>query len=797
MNNPQTKIIGFDLGTTNSTGARLEGTAIRVFRSLDQQECIPSAVLMDKQNKMRVGKMAYEKAELDPGNVAIEFKRGMGAKDEFRFASSGLTMRSEQLSAEVLKSLRADAERATGEAVTQAVITVPAYFELPGREATCRAAALAGITQVDLIQEPVAAAMAYSFERETDKAFWLIYDLGGGTFDTTLVQLRDGVVDVITHGGDNRLGGKNIDWLIVEKLLIPAASRQLDVSDMERGNPKWITALAKLKWAAEQAKKQLSGEETAEVSIEHLGPAGSDGVAFEHVLQRSEVEALTAPLVARTIDICRDVIKRAKLEPRHVNKIVLVGGPTLMPLVRQTLVEGARGLGIALATDIDPMTVVARGAAIFGASQSLKHAGPNGANGTAHVTPPGHFAVQIKVPALSPDTDILVPLTLVPAQGETVDFTGYTVEFSNSSSQTSWRSDKIPVAADGKVSTTVLGEQNIENHFQIELLDATGRRQEITPATFTVTVKGPVHTAPPLTHTLGVALADNTVAVFLPQGIALPARRTHRLRTAMYLRAGEAGQLLRVPVVEGQHLRADRNKRVGILGIPSEGTSRDVPYNSPIDITIECDKSQVVKVRAYLDVLDEDFENVLSSESATLTVDELNERLDELEKRHTSLIEEAEKLQEPQVVTQLKTPGFRDRVSDICSLIKAAVTDNDAARQAADAILAAHIVLDDIEPGIEWPRKRERTLSQIRDTEKIVRDNKHATDSDRAKAKEIVAQAQEAIAQRDEHRLELLHKELLHLEIEIIDRDPGFWASIFISLKMHPPQFTDPVQSRH
>src|SRR5262249_12822885 len=199
----------------NSAVAVLRGVDTEVVKNNDDRDPTPSAVGIDRRARMYVGRVARERAELDPDNTSLEFKLRMGAADPVkRFAASGRELTAEQLSAEVLKSLRGDVRQRHGVELTAAVITVPAAFDLSACEATRRAGALAGLTTTPLLQEPTAAAFAYGFQREQD-ARWLVYDLGGGTFDAAVVQVRDGELTVLTHRGDNFLGGKLIDWQIV------------------------------------------------------------------------------------------------------------------------------------------------------------------------------------------------------------------------------------------------------------------------------------------------------------------------------------------------------------------------------------------------------------------------------------------------------------------------------------------------------------------------------------------------------------------------------------------------------
>src|SRR4051812_16203954 len=230
---------GIDLGTTNSEIALLKGTQVEVIKNNKSQEYTPSVVWI-RANRTIVGIQAKERYFSDPENAAAEFKLRMGTKEEFLFKQSGRRLKPQELSAEILKSLKDNVKQRLGEEVEAAVITVPADFDLPQNEATKEAAQLAGFGQSPLLQGPVAAALTYGFQSKDDKVFWLVYDFGGGTFDAALIQLKDGQIEVVNHGGDKQLGGKLIDWEIVEQILAPQVVKQHGISDFRRGNPKWV-----------------------------------------------------------------------------------------------------------------------------------------------------------------------------------------------------------------------------------------------------------------------------------------------------------------------------------------------------------------------------------------------------------------------------------------------------------------------------------------------------------------------------------------------------------------------------
>ena len=286
---PSTNCCGIHLGTTHAMIAELRGLDVHFFRNAEGSESTPCAVYLNKAGSLVVGREAKERCESDPENAYMEFKRDMGSNAEYKFARDGRKMKPEELSAEVLKALCADAQREIGHPITSAVITVPADFDLPQCEATKKAALMAGIKHTVLLTEPVAAAQAYSFDSHDDKTFWLVYDFGGGTFDAAIIQVRDGLIQVTANGGDNHLGGKNIDWTIVEELLIPAVLKNRQLTDFKRGTPKWRSAIAKLKIQAEAAKIRLSSptQTSTEITIDFLcNDDKGEPVKFEYELKK-------------------------------------------------------------------------------------------------------------------------------------------------------------------------------------------------------------------------------------------------------------------------------------------------------------------------------------------------------------------------------------------------------------------------------------------------------------------------------------------------------------------------------
>src|ERR1700675_269192 len=238
----QTIDFGIDLGTTNSSVAVLEKNGPHVFRNNEGDQITPSAVYIDKNGAVRVGEAAKERLVSEPNDATSEFKLWMGTTQKKSFLRTNRTLTPEELSAEVLKSLKQDVKKNLAEEVEAAVITVPAAFDSTQSIATERAAKLAGIRLSPLLQEPIAAALAYGFQSDRENVFWLVYDLGGGTFAAPVIHVRDGLIQVVNHGGDNDLGGKLIDWAIVEQIFVPQILKENRLSEFKKENPKWGSA---------------------------------------------------------------------------------------------------------------------------------------------------------------------------------------------------------------------------------------------------------------------------------------------------------------------------------------------------------------------------------------------------------------------------------------------------------------------------------------------------------------------------------------------------------------------------
>ncbi len=348
------KIIGIDLGTTNSCVSILEGGEPHVIVNPEGARTTPSVVMI-KNGEETVGEVAKRGAISNPNNTIYSIKRKMGTKEKTEVDGKSYTP--EEISAKILMKLKSDAESYLGEKVSKAVITVPAYFNDAQRQATKNAGKIAGLEVERIINEPTAAALAYGIDKQDKTQTILVYDLGGGTFDVSILELGDGVFEVKSTSGNNNLGGDDFDDAIISHLV--------DTFKKENGVDlsKDKMAMQRLKDAAEKAKKDLSGMTTAHVSLPFISQGNDGPLHLELDLTRAKFEDLCHDLFESTREPVRKALKDAKLNTKDIDQVVLVGGSTRIPYI-QDLVKNE--LGKEPNKSVNPDEVVAMGAAIQG-----------------------------------------------------------------------------------------------------------------------------------------------------------------------------------------------------------------------------------------------------------------------------------------------------------------------------------------------------------------------------------------------------------------------------------------------
>lgn len=749
---------GIDLGTTNSAIAVLDGVTPQIVKNNDDKDITPSAVYLSKKGQIYTGDKAKNALERDIScnDAFIEFKRRMGSDFEYAFPASGQRKRPEELSAEILKSLRGDVAQRTGEDVRAAVITIPAMFEQAQCAATKKAGALAGFEQTALLQEPVAASLAYGFQKDvSDKAFWLVFDFGGGTFDAAVMKAEEGDIQIVNHGGDNFLGGADIDWAIIEQLVLPGLREAGNFPGLKRGAPEWKAALARIKRSVEQAKIDLSRRESAELEGLVIADADGEPVEFELALTRGQVSDLAEPLIVRAADLCRKVLAEKNLAPSTLERTILVGGPTLAPYFREIL---QASLGVPLDFGVDPMTVVARGAAVFAGTQ--RRSSGTGAAGRAAAAARGAYAAAVNYNPVGPDEDPRVSGEIAAPDGSSLE--GFSLEFFNR--QTMWSSGRIPLRESGKFTLRLLAEAGMKNDFDIRLFAPDGSRQAVSPALISYTIGMTVKNQT-VTNDLAIEIDGNEKIVLVQKGEAYPFKKTNRSFKTNRVLHKCASDSIEIPIVEGPEPKADCNKLVGKIILSPENQRFDLPIASDVEITLEAPEPGSVSVSVYIPLIDYETKIQLETTSNPKETEWLRSELEKERRRHHSWPEDRSPISE-----DAKTKF--NRASEL--VLNAG--DFEIKQQAWKAILEARIALDADEDAADWPSKTEDAEDRIAMMNETVAKNGTAAQKD--EAADIEDEIRRALGRKNADTLQRAVKKADDLRLKIDLARPEWWKGL-------------------
>jgi len=764
---------GIDLGTTNSAIAVLNGMTPEIIKSkTGSSDITPSVVGITPKGFIHVGENAKGMIIDRDEDAYGEFKREMGKDTVYQFKSSGRTLSPEELSAEVLKSLKGNVQQRYSEEISAAVITVPAAFKLQQCDATLRAAELAGLKGVPLLQEPVAAALAYGFQADAANVYWLVYDFGGGTFDAALIKADDGTISVVNHGGDNVLGGSDIDRALVDKLIAPKIAAEFGLKNFTRANAgkrqQWSIFFSLMKAAAEKAKIELSGGDSTSMEIRNLGRYYPDlGIdAFECEITQNQLIEVAEPIINRSIQICRRVLAEKNLVGSSLDRVILVGGPTLAPYFRDILKSG---LDANFDTSVDPLTVVARGAAVFAGTQRRDvRRKPSDAV--------GQYVLDLKYKAIGPEADPWVAgRVLVPEGG---NLSGFTLEVVND--QTKWRSGKITLGPEGIFRMELLAEKGVPNNFTIELRDVAGNLQNLVPNYFAYRI-GAGLPGQSLTNPIALVRANNTLAPFFEKGAGLPLKKTETFVTARAMRKGDSSTDLRIPIVEGENEIGDRNSRVGNLVIGADKISRDVPANSDVEVTLKVSESRIVTVVAYIGVLNEEFEGRCEMETKTALEPDLKKDCAAEFKRLSGLVDTAGGMSDDHAARELQQLQGAELMREVRENLSAAGADPISAEICDKRLLELKLKLDEIENVMKWPA----TLAEVKEWRGYLSklaDN-HGTPQQRERARALDEEIDEIIERRQMDRLRRKLEQLQQFYYQILFMQPSFWVDQFQRLE--------------
>lgn len=604
---------GIDLGTTNSSICRMEKGEPVVIKTDTLKDTLPSCVSINKKGSIKVGDGAYNTMKSDKrratkswkteaSNTYIEFKRTMGTDAKYACSNIGREYSSEDLSSEVLKTLKS---YVTDEVFRSVVITVPAKFTVNQTKATIEAAKMAGFDHCELLQEPIAASFAYGLSSEQKDGIWMVFDFGGGTFDAALLRVEDGIMQVFDTAGDNYLGGKDLDAAIVENIIIPYLKENYAIDGILADKEKNAVLRDAMKTYAEDVKNQLSFKESEDI-LSNLGDLGvdEDGEEIELDLTVTQQQVFDAmrPVFQKAVDVCKTLLGRNNLKGSQLNKLILVGGPTHSPLIRQMLREQVTPN---VDTSIDPMTAVATGAALYASTKDADVKDSDIEVGT--------IKLEIGYESNSVEQSEWVSVKL--------DKTGSGASCPNKvlvvfvRGDNAWSSGKTEIDEMGNVIEANLVEGK-SNAFTVLAYNEKGDQLPCFPSEITI-IQGVKVGSAPLPYNIGIAIWDDhkNKAVFkaatgLEKNKPMPAVGVvNGLSTSKQLRPGMIGDVLTVPIYQceddpGVGRTAALYEYVEDVVITGEEIESLIQENSPVDLTIKVDNSGQLTMEIYFPSVD-------------------------------------------------------------------------------------------------------------------------------------------------------------------------------------------------
>jgi len=659
---------GIDLGTTNSAIAKFVKGDVVVFNNpLDYGRSTLPSVVYYKKDRIVIGNKAKEYLERDPKNVVGLFKRKMGTSESFQIKSINESKTPVELSAQVLKELKTFVN--TGDSLDSVVITIPASFDSIQSIATKEAGKQAGFKQVVLLQEPIAASLAYANmkkSKEMQDGNWLVYDLGGGTFDVALVRIKDGEMKVVDHEGDNFLGGSDFDRLIVEKLIIPKISEEYSFEDLENqmksASGKYNAKYYSLLNQAEEAKIRLSAVSSAEIIVERMEDEEGNEVDMEITITKSEFNNLIKDSIDGTIEMIKTILTRNSLKSNDIQFNLMVGGSTFIPFVRQHVEEV---LQIPSNCEIDPTTAVAVGAAYYAATKQKEISKEKSEKKKSSLS------IKASYNKASKESDELFAARV---QGNT-DGLFYKITRQDGG----FDSGLKPLSE--RINEDLPLVENTYNFFTLTIYDGENNVVETDIEPIGIN-SGFGISGQPLPEDICLEVDDydnpghTRLALIFERNTVLPTKRTLTFPINKPILKGNESDRLWINVYEGpQTSLPEANKLIGVIEISGKQVSRDIAKGSDLEITIMISESRDVTVSGYLNMSDQEFKNVFNPKERDTNVSllkgqvlDLSSKLDEeiesatekedyetasalskVKKEMESVAEEAEKLSDDDV----------------------------------------------------------------------------------------------------------------------------------------------------
>jgi len=781
---------GIDLGTTNSLIAKFERGNVEVFKNPNGfKETLPSVVAY-RNDAIIVGEKARTYAEKDPKSVSSRFKRKMGTTETMKIASLNSSKSPVELSAEVLKELKNFIH--TGEKPQAVVITIPASFDTIQSNATKDAGELAGFKSVILLQEPIAASLAYANkEKNIDlkNSQWIVYDLGGGTFDVALVKIVEGELTVIDHEGDNYLGGTDFDATIVEFLIAPALQRLGSFEDLvgqmksESGkfNRLWTTLLHK----AEEAKIELSNKSSTEVDLALIRNLEDDtGKSFDSLITitRSEFESIIKAQIDTTAEMMKKILTRNSLQSSDVEFILMVGGSTLIPYVRKRIEEL---MNIPVNTSIDPTNAIAIGAAYFAGIKEIKDEGVSANTRTSQ----GRLKARL---GYNKNSQELSEVFQGRFEGDLKDlFYRITRDDGAYDSGLKKLSNRIvedlPLREGEFNSFTfkVLDSQNNE-------IDVGGNSIQITQGKYSVAGQLLPEDLCLVKDDLGKK--DTILELLFSKNSVIPTKTKKTVAVGKTIVKG-SDDGISIMVVEGpSENHSSTNKPIGILAVGGKQISKDLLKGTDIDLTFELSESRDLHVSAFVNGTGQEFSQVFEPKPRAVPVKMLATEILALESKLQSELKDAEQNNNIEASEKLNKLIFQvqDLIVTAGTLSDDDVTDDrfkieDQKRKIAQEMYSAT-------SSKRVDVARSSYLETKREVAELV--NRNGNDREKHAISAVFAREQVFLNSTNPEKIQAEIDELEGVRFEILARDPEFLTGMFLHLVERRTTMNDQVQAK-
>lgn len=771
---------GIDLGTTNSAIARLDNGEIKIVKSNDgQMDTTPSVVHINKAKMMFVGLKAFNQIDADAkktfkefqtkgnavgSNTFFEFKRTMGTDKKYRSQNIGKEYLSEELSAEVLKKLKSFV---LDDEIQSAVITVPAKFRQNQLNATQRAAELAGFTYCELLQEPIAASIAYGLEVKDMKGYWLVFDFGGGTFDAALMKVDDGIMKVVDTEGDNHLGGKNIDYAIVDHLFIPELKQNFQLEPVLKEDFGKNLLRDALKKYAEETKIELSLKNMAAIYADDFGKdAKNSELILDMNVSLDQYETIVSPIFQRAVDISLKLLARNNLKGSSMQTILLVGGPTFSQTLRGMLKEQVCSN---IETSIDPMTAVAKGAALFAATKDIPS--------NQQKRDVKRVQLTLKYPETTVELEEKLGLRIDRKLSSSVLPGKLFAEIIRSDK--AWSSGKIEIVNDAEIFSLLLNTGK-SNGFSITLFDEKGNILTSEPSEFTI-IQGLKVANATLPYNIGIDLFDpasGKIGVYTLKGLekntSLPAKGKGLFKTQKDIRPGNQQDQLKIEIYECG-FKEDGSKKIlneliNLILISGENLPQFLPAASDVEITMEIDTSRRIKFSAYFSYLDETIElNVPEQRQGEYDSEKLFLEISEAEEVLSTMSEEAI------IVDYSHLEKLKAELTEIETLLKNGKGDYNTKTQVMERLREILKMIDQIKEDNEWP-KVEEELCWLLDRMKN-NNERYGNDKTKKQFQQFETQVNIVKKQMNVKIARELMEEIRSFNFSLVRNDIGFWIN--------------------